>query len=46
MQHLKYYEPEGMHVIMKFSVPGVHVQAAEGDVSQELQFSSAEEEVF
>jgi hypothetical protein len=32
-----------MHVNVKFSAPGVHVQAAEDDVSQELQFSSAAE---
>jgi hypothetical protein len=32
-----------MHVNVKFSAPGVHVQAAEGDVSQELQSSSAVE---
>jgi hypothetical protein len=35
-----------MHVTIKFSIPGVHVQAAEDGVSRELQFSSAAEAVF
>jgi hypothetical protein len=40
-----FQEPEVVHVTLNFSVPGVHAQAAEDDVSRELQFSSPSEAV-
>jgi hypothetical protein len=39
----EFQESEGMHMNVKFSVPYVHVPAAEDDVSQELQFFSGAE---